>query len=322
MVPPCSEHDRDKELKLSVTRPVSVKLRSSIPIAKNPQFLDFEEMYEELKTWQQLYKSSYVPRYCFDAPVLGCWVRWMRRRYKEGRLESWKVERLNRLAFDWTLTNAEAKWYHYYHQLRRYKHVHGHTRIPHNYQDRREYDWVIVARWLRRQGKLLAKEKLSSHRREMLRALGVDLMVREDWVQRYSRLRALNGHERKLERRRWRTRRLEATAARAAQVEEERSQEAALQLQNERESQRREMARRALVAGYREVSGYWMTPSMWTVTRPLHELHADWAGGPCVPQAGDPEEDDWVPQGSSGPGASKVLDKATDEDYELDDVLG
>lgn len=58
------------------------------------------------------------------------------------------VSRLNLLGFQWRLTEQDAKWHYAYHQLRRYKAVHGSTDIPADYSDRLEKDWVMVARWV------------------------------------------------------------------------------------------------------------------------------------------------------------------------------
>lgn len=58
-----------------------------------PSKMDFAAMYAELQVWQQKHLSAHVPRYCFDAPELGAWVRYMRKQYKVGLLEQWKADR-------------------------------------------------------------------------------------------------------------------------------------------------------------------------------------------------------------------------------------
>jgi hypothetical protein len=60
---------------------------------------------------------------------------------------SLRAARLNLLDFQWKIPDTEAKWHHYYHQLRRFKLIHGHTEVPHDYNSKEEYDWVMVGRY-------------------------------------------------------------------------------------------------------------------------------------------------------------------------------
>jgi len=41
---------------------------------------------------------------------------------------------------------TQAKWINMYHQLRRFKAVHGHTRVPPGYRNSDEPGWEILAR--------------------------------------------------------------------------------------------------------------------------------------------------------------------------------
>jgi hypothetical protein len=67
---------------------------SSLPKLKlRPSLMDFETMFEQLVQWKAQHLSAHVPRFCFDAPELGAWVRYMRKQHKDGLLEQWKVER-------------------------------------------------------------------------------------------------------------------------------------------------------------------------------------------------------------------------------------
>ncbi|KAF5830908.1 hypothetical protein DUNSADRAFT_13897 [Dunaliella salina] len=162
-------------------------------------------MYQQLALWQAQHCSCHVPRHCFDAPpLLDAWVRHLRRKYASGRLEQWKVDRLNLLGFEWSMGDVEAKWVNMYHQLRRFKAVHGHTNVPQNYRNSAEPGWEILARWLRRQAQLLAKAKLSQQQLEMLSRVGVVLEVPAHQVEQYTQLQGLNAHERKKLRRTWR----------------------------------------------------------------------------------------------------------------------
>lgn len=78
--------------------PVQVfSLTSPLDAAKQtklyPSRFPFEPMYEQLRRWQGRHVSAHVPRFCFDAPALGAWVRFLRKQRKLGQLEQWKVDR-------------------------------------------------------------------------------------------------------------------------------------------------------------------------------------------------------------------------------------
>jgi hypothetical protein len=58
-----------------------------------PQEREFSDMFDQLAQWKQLHLSAHVPRFCFDAPQLGAWVRQLRKAHKLGQLEQWKIDR-------------------------------------------------------------------------------------------------------------------------------------------------------------------------------------------------------------------------------------
>jgi hypothetical protein len=58
-----------------------------------PSLMEFAAMLAELQAWRQRHLTAHVPRFCFDAPELGAWVRYLRKQHKEGLLEQWKVDR-------------------------------------------------------------------------------------------------------------------------------------------------------------------------------------------------------------------------------------
>lgn len=115
--------------------------------AKNPTRLAFEPMYQQLVAWHAAHLTCHVPRNCFDAPpLLDAWVRHLRRLKESGKLEAWKTERLDLLGFEWEMSDVEAKWHNMYHQLRRFRAVHGHTTVPADYRNPQEPGWQILAR--------------------------------------------------------------------------------------------------------------------------------------------------------------------------------
>lgn len=78
----------------------------------------------------------------------------------------------------------------------------------------------LSCRWLQRQGRLLAKQKLPSQRRAMLAGIGVTLRLSRRVVVRHAALRGLNAHERRLARRRWRDADRRAAAVRRAEAQQ------------------------------------------------------------------------------------------------------
>jgi hypothetical protein len=74
--------------------PSSTSSSNNLPQRKlRPSRMDFELMFGQLVQWKAQHLSAHVPRFCFDAPELGAWVRYVRKQHKDGLLEQWKVER-------------------------------------------------------------------------------------------------------------------------------------------------------------------------------------------------------------------------------------
>lgn len=112
----------------------------------NPSKLAFNFMYEQLRYWHEQYKSCVIPRSCGDAVVLGTWVRHMRRMHKKGTLQQWKIDQLSLLGFQWNLSDADAKWHNMFHELRRFKSLHGHTRVPTRFSSPADKEWMMLSR--------------------------------------------------------------------------------------------------------------------------------------------------------------------------------
>lgn len=87
----------------------------------------------------------------FDAPVLGAWVWRLRYDRKRGQLETWKVDLLNQLGFEWSPSQLEARWHAMYHTLRRYKALYGHTNMPRDYRDPRDAQLTALPAWVAKQ---------------------------------------------------------------------------------------------------------------------------------------------------------------------------
>jgi len=149
--------------------------------------------------------------------VLGAWVWHLRRAGRRGELPAWQVQALDALRFEWDMPPAECAWHCGYHALRRFRLLHGTADVPPGWRDPHDRLLSALPRWLRKQAKLFGKERLPAAKARMLAALGVALRLPEGRVRQYARLRGLNGHERKLERRRWKAAERAEGAALAAE---------------------------------------------------------------------------------------------------------
>lgn len=164
--------------------------------------------------------------------------------------------RLNKLAFEWELLDVDAKWHHQYHQLRRYRVLHGSTAVDATLSAQDGCDWASLARWLGKQSQLLAKQRLSSQKRAMLQQLGVTLTIPKRLVQRTAALQALNGPERRKLRKKWK---LEDRLAAEARWEQHQAalqeQQAAERQQRQLQQRRQELQRQAALQAAQEQQG-------------------------------------------------------------------
>jgi hypothetical protein len=92
---------------------------------------------------------------------------------------------------------------------------------------------VMLCRWLNKQGRLLAKQKLSGQKVAMLQLLGVTLRLPKRLVHRTAQLQAMNGPERRKLRKKWK----KLDAAAAAQGHQQRRQQWRQQREVDRQQQ-------------------------------------------------------------------------------------
>ncbi|KAF8056872.1 hypothetical protein HT031_006216 [Scenedesmus sp. PABB004] len=88
-------------------------------------------------------------------------------------LERWHVRELDAVGFVWRPSPDAAAWHARFHELRRFKQLHHHTRVP-----EAAGEWAGLAAWLAEQRRALAgasasSPRLSAAQARMLRVLGV-----------------------------------------------------------------------------------------------------------------------------------------------------
>lgn len=118
---------------------------------------------------------------------LSAWVNKQRRSYKKGSLESWKIERLNALEFDWGPNNN--CWKQSFQKLKKHKEKHGHSHTPFKQS---------LSSWITRQRSLYRKGELESWKIEQLNVLEFEWSPNNNqWKQNFKNLedyKKNNGH--------------------------------------------------------------------------------------------------------------------------------
>jgi len=123
-------------------------------------------MYDALLTFKKRFGHTHVSSQWEPNPRLAAWAYRMRRG-KQG-LTVQKVELLNKVGFDWAHSPKTAvPWREMYGRLVKFKHDHGHTRVPLRWQeDSKLGKWVSRMRGER--------ERLAPERAALLEAIGFD----------------------------------------------------------------------------------------------------------------------------------------------------
>jgi hypothetical protein len=119
----------------------------------------WNEMFVRLKAYKKEFGTTKVPlRFKGDATglYLGTWVSRQRQKQAKGILRQDRLERLNSVGFVWhgkTTSGPEEQWMDDYEKLVEFQHIHGHCRVPCDYDKPFEY-WVDWQRQQAEQGLL------------------------------------------------------------------------------------------------------------------------------------------------------------------------
>jgi superfamily II DNA or RNA helicase/ferredoxin-thioredoxin reductase catalytic subunit len=113
----------------------------------------WEEMFETLIKYKNVYGHYNVPQKWTENPKLGHWVSRQRAAKKEGQLEQRRIDKLNSIGFVWDVKNAS--WEEMFAQLVEYKTVCGHCNIPNKYPQNPDLGvWVAIQRTSKKNGTL------------------------------------------------------------------------------------------------------------------------------------------------------------------------
>lgn len=132
------------------------------------QWLD---TFERLKEYQEIHKSTLVPKHYEDDPPLGEWVQKQRNLYHKQNLPSKRVDRLNSIEFIWD--PQQAQWLEMLERLKSYQKMRGTAAVPGIYSDDAE-----LGNWVSTQRKLYRRNALSEERLKLLKNIGFTWNVR------------------------------------------------------------------------------------------------------------------------------------------------
>lgn len=132
--------------------------------------------YNDLKNFYARYGHCYVPQRYLPNRALGKWVHKQRQEFKKKILTEERVQALNALDFQFTISNrAESLWYVRLEELKAYRKQHGHCKVPQKYPPNK-----TLGMWVHRQRHELSKARkgasssLTVDRLDALEKLGFD----------------------------------------------------------------------------------------------------------------------------------------------------
>lgn len=117
---------------------------------RKEQNKEFFQMVGQLKKFKKIHDHCNVPSKCKDFKKLGRWVETIRLTQKSGKLQDWKIKKLEQLGLTWSNQLQDEKklhWYKMFDTLTAFKNIHGHCNVPEGYKDDlRLAVWVIAQR--------------------------------------------------------------------------------------------------------------------------------------------------------------------------------
>ena len=164
------------------------KVSKTKVIYRSQPYVSWEGRLEELKQYKEKYGNCNIPQRYKDDPKLGQWVDRQRQAYKKGKLSSEQIESLNGIGFEWELSPRVVSWDERLTELKQYKRVNGHCRVPGKYTANQQLaNWVAWQRHEYKKGKLLP-EQIKSMNGIGFEWVLVKHTVRVSWDVRFDQL--------------------------------------------------------------------------------------------------------------------------------------
>ena len=142
----------------------------------------WDRMFAELEQFHRRFRHCLVAPEWPENPNLGAWVRRQRTERRRKELSAERIERLNKLGFDWI--PHDTRWKRMFEKLKAFASKNGNCNVSDNKPEQHQLAiWVRVQRRKRRKG------KLDEVKLEQLTALGFDWEVYEkNWNEMFDEL--------------------------------------------------------------------------------------------------------------------------------------
>jgi superfamily II DNA or RNA helicase len=127
----------------------------------------WEEKFMELLEYKNRYQNCEVPKKWPENPSLANWVRTQRKLFKNGNLQSTRVDRLNAISFTWRI--LEKTWEDYYDDLVRYNREYKTLDIDVSFYKLRRWFWDQIRKF--------KNNSINAERKIKLEQLGLDFAL-------------------------------------------------------------------------------------------------------------------------------------------------
>ncbi len=136
---------------------------NSIRFDWDPEESKWNQMFEQLKTFNKKHGHCNVPRGSKENKQLSTWVN--NQRFKKNRLPNAKIAKLNEIGFDWD--PLETIWNQMFEKLAAFEKENGHCNVPRGWESKKELGtWVVTQR--------VKKDRLPPEKRAKLDSIGFD----------------------------------------------------------------------------------------------------------------------------------------------------
>ena len=151
-----------------------------------PSLAPWKQRLDELTKYKSEHGHCNVPT---SQRPLGRWVQSQREAYKKNKLSKERVQKLNKLGFDWSPQGTPRSWDELFDELTKYKAEHGHCNVPRSHES--------LGTWVNRQRQAYKKGKLPEGRVQKLNEHGFVWNPTPSWGERLDELtkyKAEHGH--------------------------------------------------------------------------------------------------------------------------------
>ena len=145
--------------KLQILSPDRIQRLDELSFVWDQLDAAWEEMFEQLKDYRQLYGHCNVPARWPENSKLGRWIDKQRHVKKQNKLDAKRILRLDALGFIWEFRNAA--WEEMFEQLKDYRQQYGHCNVPDKWPENPKLGiWVHKHRSFKKQNQLDAERIL------------------------------------------------------------------------------------------------------------------------------------------------------------------